>query len=46
MVESVFTRDYNVIMAGLVISALLTLAGNLIADIAYVHADPRIRYKR
>jgi len=46
MVESVFTRDYNVIMAGLVISALLTLIGNLIADIAYVHADPRIRYKR
>jgi len=45
MVESVFARDYNVIMAGLVISALLTLVGNLIADIAYVYADPRIRYK-
>ena len=36
MVESVFARDYNVIMAGLVISALLTLLGNLMADIAYV----------
>ena len=45
MVESVFMRDYNVIMAGLVISALLTLLGNLMADIAYVYADPRIRYK-
>ncbi len=45
MVESVFTRDYNVIMAGLIISALLTLLGNLMADIAYVYADPRIRYK-
>jgi len=45
MVEAVFTRDYNVVMAGLVVSALLTLAGNLIADIAYVYADPRIRYK-
>ncbi len=45
MVESVFARDYNVIMAGLVISALLTLLGNLMADIAYVYADPRIRYK-
>jgi len=45
MVESVFARDYNVIMAGLVISALLTLLGNLFADIAYVYVDPRIRYK-
>jgi len=44
MVESVFARDYNVIMAGLVISALLTLLGNLIADVAYMYADPRIRY--
>jgi peptide/nickel transport system permease protein len=45
MVESVFARDYNVVMAGLAISALLTLAGNLLADIAYSLADPRIRYK-
>lgn len=46
MVESVFARDFNTIMAGLFISALLTLAGNLIADIIYVYADPRIRYGR
>lgn len=44
MVESVFARDYNVIMAGLFISALLTLLGNLMSDIAYVYIDPRIRY--
>lgn len=44
MVEAVFARDYNVIMGGLVLSALLTLLGNLIADIAYSYADPRIRY--
>jgi len=44
MVEAVFARDYNVIMGGLVISAILTLIGNLIADIAYSYADPRIRY--
>jgi len=43
MVESVFTRDYNTIMAGLVIGAFLTLAGNLVADIAYFYIDPRIR---
>lgn len=45
MVESVFSRDYNVIMAGLVISAFLTLFGNLMADISYLYVDPRIRYK-
>jgi len=44
MVEAVFSRDYNVVMCGLVMSALLTLLGNLIADVAYSYADPRIRY--
>ncbi|MFH1790941.1 MAG: ABC transporter permease [Candidatus Omnitrophota bacterium] len=44
MVEAVFTRDYNLIMGGLVMSALLTLIGNLLADVAYSYADPRIRY--
>jgi peptide/nickel transport system permease protein len=28
-----------------VLSAILTLLGNLIADIMYAYADPRIRYK-
>jgi peptide/nickel transport system permease protein len=45
MVESVFTRDYNTIMAGLVISAFLTLLGNLLADITYFYIDPRIKAK-
>ena len=45
MYESVMARDYNVIMATLVLGAVLTLLGNLIADIAYVYADPRIKYK-
>ncbi|MFH0732413.1 MAG: ABC transporter permease [Candidatus Omnitrophota bacterium] len=41
--EAVMARDYPVIMAELVIAALLTLLGNLIADISYSWADPRIR---
>lgn len=41
--ESVMSRDYPVIMGVLSIGALLTLAGNLSADIAYSAADPRIR---
>ncbi len=41
--DSVMARDYPVIMGILTIGAILTLLGNLIADIAYAHVDPRIR---
>lgn len=41
--ESVMARDYPTIMGVLSIGAILTLIGNLIADIAYFYADPRIR---
>ncbi len=43
--KSVLSRDYPVIMGMLVISSFLTLLGNLIADIGYALADPRIRFK-
>ena len=42
---SVMSRDYPVIMGILFIGAILTLLGNLIADISYAVADPRIRVK-
>ena len=41
--ESVMARDYPTIMGVLSIGAVLTLAGNLLADVAYSYADPRIR---
>jgi peptide/nickel transport system permease protein len=41
--NSVFSRDYPVIMGILVLGAFLTLAGNALADLAYAYADPRIR---
>jgi peptide/nickel transport system permease protein len=41
--NSVFSRDYPVIMAMLVLGAFLTLIGNLIADMGYALADPRVR---
>ena len=41
--DSVMMRDYPLIMGVLVIGAVLTLVGNLIADISYALADPRIR---
>lgn len=40
---SVMARDYPVVMGMVVIGAVLTLLGNLFADIAYAIADPRIR---
>ena len=43
MVQSVFSRDYPVVMGNLVVVATLTLVANLIADIAYGLVDPRIR---
>jgi peptide/nickel transport system permease protein len=40
---AVMSRDYPVVMGILVIGAILTLFGNLIADVSYAVADPRIR---
>lgn len=42
--DAVMMRDYPVIMGILTIGALLTLIGNLLADVAYSFADPRIRF--
>ncbi|HMB19819.1 MAG TPA: ABC transporter permease, partial [Spirochaetota bacterium] len=41
--DSILARDIPVIMAIASISALLTLAGILLADIVYGLVDPRIR---
>ncbi|OGQ48227.1 MAG: diguanylate cyclase [Deltaproteobacteria bacterium RIFCSPLOWO2_02_44_9] len=41
--QSVMMRDYPVIMGILTIGAILTLLGNLLADIGHAVADPRIR---
>ncbi|NDY43421.1 ABC transporter permease [Dissulfurirhabdus thermomarina] len=43
MWTSVLARDYPVLMGNLVIVSVLTLLGNLLADIGYALADPRIR---
>ncbi|HON58320.1 MAG TPA: ABC transporter permease [Smithella sp.] len=40
---SVMARDYPTVMGILLIGAVLTLVGNLIADVSYAVADPRIR---
>ncbi len=40
---SVMTRDYPLVMGILTIGAVLTLVGNMLADIGYTVADPRVR---
>lgn len=44
--EAVMMRDYPLIMAEVVLGAILTMLGNLLADISYGYVDPRIRYKK
>lgn len=45
-VGGVSGRDYPLIMAVLMISAILTIVGNLLADITYVALDPRVSYEK
>jgi peptide/nickel transport system permease protein len=42
--ESIRTRDYNVMMGLTLMFAFLTLAGQLLADVLYALADPRVTY--
>ncbi len=42
--ESIFFRDYFLAMAILFIGATLVVLMNLLADVVYAWADPRIRY--
>lgn len=43
--QAIMMRDYPVIMGLLCITALLTMIGNLLADICYACIDPRIRLR-
>ena len=43
--NAIFQRDYPVVMGTTLIIGLAVLFSNLVADIAYTFADPRIRYE-
>ena len=45
LIDSVFKRDYPVIMAVTIILATAFVLANLLADITYSIIDPRIRYQ-
>ncbi|MGE5507278.1 MAG: ABC transporter permease [Chitinophagales bacterium] len=44
-VEAVFSRDYPILMANLMLTAVLVVGGNLLADLLYAFFDPRIKYE-
>ncbi len=44
-VDAVFVRDYGVIMGTTIFYAVIVAIANLIVDILYAVADPRIRYR-
>jgi peptide/nickel transport system permease protein len=43
-IDSIYQRDYNVIMGVQLLSTVLVLFGLLLTDISYALVDPRIRY--
>ena len=43
MLEAVLGSDLNLVMAGLVISSIMLMVGNLLADILLALSDPRIK---
>src|SRR5256886_4081529 len=46
LVEAVRARDYPVVIGATVVSAVLVVVGNLLADVATAWIDPRVRQAR
>ena len=44
--DSVLGNDFNLALVGLLFATLMTLVGNIVADIAYAWADPRISTRK
>jgi len=44
ILESITTRDYPIVQAGVLVLSALYLAGNLFVDVLYSYLNPKIRY--
>lgn len=44
MIDSILQRDFSVILASIIVTALAIFLMNLLIDVAYAILDPRIRY--
>ncbi len=42
-VYAIGMRDYPLVLAGVLVGSVLVILGNLLADLAYAYADPRLR---
>ena len=42
--EAIVSHNYPLVMGTVIVAALLTVLGNLLADIGYALADPRVHY--
>ncbi|MCO6501199.1 MAG: ABC transporter permease [Vicingus serpentipes] len=42
--KAIFARDFPIVFTVLMFTAILTLVGNLVADILYAYVDPRISF--
>ncbi|HAG42266.1 MAG TPA: peptide permease, partial [Clostridium sp.] len=42
-INSIFSMDYPVIMAITMMTSIMVILGNLIADLFYILVDPRIK---
>jgi peptide/nickel transport system permease protein len=40
--QAILDNDYNLALVGLLMATLATIAGNLVADLAYAWVDPRV----
>jgi peptide/nickel transport system permease protein len=46
VLESITTRDYPIVQAGVLVLSALYLTGNLLVDLLYSYLNPRIRHVR
>jgi len=44
MYDSIFTRDYPVLLGILLVVSITVIIVNLVTDLAYAYLDPRVRY--
>ncbi len=42
-VNAIGMRDYPLVLAGVLVGTVMVIVGNLMADVAYAVADPRLR---
>ena len=45
MLRAIYSRDFPVLQGSMFVLAMAIILGNIIADVAYVIVDPRIRHK-